>query len=186
LAYSYQIKSLIGWGEPRANLNVSTANCGANATAQGGLAKTIMQGMNGILIVAHAPLAHALRECALHVFADAGDCVAALDVRSDATPEQTLAAAKAAFDRLPRSSGVLVLADLFGATPCNVARRLAEDRPCRLVAGVNLPMLLRALTYRHEPLEELVQRALAGGSQGVVNVDPAQPCPSLCAGPSQA
>jgi len=141
--------------------------------------------MNGILIVAHAPLAHALRQCALHVFADAGDCVAALDVHSHASPEQTLADAKAAFDRLPRDSGVLVLADLFGATPCNVARRLAEVLPCRLVAGVNLPMLLRALTYRHEPLEELAQRALAGGSQGVVSVDPALPCPPDCARPSQ-
>jgi PTS system ascorbate-specific IIA component len=133
--------------------------------------------MNGILIMAHAPLADALRQCALHVFADAADDVTALDVHSDDPPEQTLAAAKAAFDRLPKDGGVLVLADLFGATPCNVAQRLAEDRPCRLVAGVNLPMLLRALTYRHEPLDALMQRALAGGSQGVVHVDPALPCP---------
>jgi len=143
-----------------------------------------MRSMNGVLIIAHAPLAHALRQCALHVFADAADCVAALDVLSDATPEQTLEDAKTLFDRLPKG-GVLVLTDLIGATPCNVARRLSEDRPCRLVAGVNLPMLLRALTYRHEPLETLAQRAVAGGSQGVVHVDLAFACPPSCTSSSQ-
>ncbi|MDR0275890.1 MAG: PTS sugar transporter subunit IIA [Burkholderiaceae bacterium] len=132
--------------------------------------------MNGVLIIAHAPLADALRQCALHVFADAADCVAALDVRSDVTPEQTLAQAQAALGRLPKG-GVLVLTDLFGATPCNVAQRLVKERPCQLVTGVNLPMLLRALTYRHESLEELAQRAFDGGSQGVMQVNPALPCP---------
>ena len=129
-------------------------------------------GMNGVLIIAHAPLAHALRQCALHVFPDAAGHVAALDVRPDATPEQTLAAARAALEHMP-VEGVLVLTDLVGATPCNVAQRLIAGRPCRLVAGVNLSMVLRALTYRHEPLDALAQRALTGGSQGVVDVNAA-------------
>ena len=59
----------------------------------------------------------------------------------------------------------LVLTDLFGATPCNVAQRLTAQLPARLVAGVNLPMLLRSIGYRHEPLDELVSRAMVGGSQ---------------------
>ena len=74
----------------------------------------------------------------------------------------------------PRSQ-VLVLADVFGATPCNVAQKLVDGVRSRLVAGVNLPMLLRAVTYRHEPLETLVQRALAGGTAGVMQVAAAAP-----------
>ena len=65
----------------------------------------------------------------------------------------------------PRSQ-VLVLADVFGATPCNVAQRLVDGVRSRLVAGVNVPMLLRALCYRNEPLDALVQRAVTGGTAG--------------------
>ena len=74
----------------------------------------------------------------------------------------------------PRSQ-VLVLADVFGATPCNVAQKLVDGARSRLVAGVNLPMLLRAVTYRHEPLDALVQRAVAGGTAGVMQVAVAAP-----------
>ena len=64
----------------------------------------------------------------------------------------------------------LVLTDLFGATPCNVAQKLVDGVHTRLIAGVNLPMLLRAVTYRNESLDALVARALAGGTQGVMQV----------------
>ena len=64
----------------------------------------------------------------------------------------------------------LVLADVFGATPSNVAHRLVEGTAARLLVGVNLPMLLRALCYRHEPLEQQAARALAGGQQGMLQV----------------
>jgi mannose PTS system EIIA component len=63
-----------------------------------------------------------------------------------------------------------VLTDVFGATPCNVAQKLVDGVGSRLVTGVNLPMLLRAVTYRQEPLESLVTRSLAGGTQGVMSV----------------
>ncbi|MDE2415817.1 MAG: PTS fructose transporter subunit IIA [Comamonadaceae bacterium] len=122
------------------------------------------------LIIAHAPLAHALRECALHVFPDCADEVLALDVPPDEAPEQTLYAARALLARHGQAP-VLVLSDLFGATPCNVARSLLGDASqARLIAGVNLPMLLRAVCYRAEPLDALVARALAGGTQGMLLV----------------
>ncbi len=128
--------------------------------------------MNAVLLIAHAPLAHALRECALHVFADAGDDIGALDVDAHEPPEQTLARAQALRARWGERP-VLVLSDVLGATPCNVAQRLADGERTQLLAGVNLPMLLRAITYRAEPLAAMAQRALDGGMRGVVAVAPA-------------
>lgn len=129
---------------------------------------------NGILIIAHAPLASALRQCVLHVFPDAADELAAFDVQPNVPPEETLAGASQALARL-QVGQTLVLADVFGATPCNVAQKLVDGLKSKLIAGVNLPMLLRIVTYRREPLDELVARALAGGTQGVMQVATAAP-----------
>jgi len=64
----------------------------------------------------------------------------------------------------------LVLTDIFGATPANVAQKLVGARRAKLIAGANVPMLFRAVSYRHESLDDLVARALAGGTQGVMQV----------------
>lgn len=125
--------------------------------------------MNGILIIAHAPLASALRQCALHVFPDAGSALAALDVEAQTPPEQTLEQARQLQQQLGMPQ-TLVLADLFGATPSNVAAKLVDGIHSRLLTGVNLPMLMRAICYRHESLESLVSRAMMGATQGVVSV----------------
>ena len=129
--------------------------------------------MNAILLIAHAPLANALRQCALHVFPDCGPTVVAIDVQPNLSPEETLAAARIALDqlaRVPQVQGVLVLTDIFGATPSNVAQKLVDGVGSKLITGVNLPMLLRAVTYRHESLDTLVSRAVVGGTQGVMQV----------------
>lgn len=123
----------------------------------------------GIFIIAHTPLASALRQCVLHVFPDSAPAVVAFDVQSDMSFEQTLAGAVRAMAQLP-DAHTLVLTDVFGATPCNVAQKMVDGPRARLIAGVNLPMLLRALTYRGEPLDGLVARAMAGGTQGVMQV----------------
>ena len=125
--------------------------------------------MNGILIIAHAPLASAFLQCVRHVFPDTAAGVAALDVQPEMPPEDTLAQAGRMLSQLglPKT---LVLTDIFGATPSNVAQKLADGLNTKLVTGLNLPMLLRAVCYRHEPLDLLVARALAGASQGVMQV----------------
>ena len=124
---------------------------------------------NRILIIAHAPLAQALRDCAMHVYPECAHDVIALDVLPQAQPEDTLAqaldAAGAALD-----SGLLVLTDIFGATPANVAQKLVAGSNAKLIAGVNLPMLFRSVCYREESLDALVARALTGGTQGVMQV----------------
>jgi len=125
--------------------------------------------MNGILVIAHAPLASALRQCVLHVFPDAESDLAMLDVPPSQPPEATLAQARRLMDQ-QGSPHTLILTDIFGATPCNVATRLVDGVRVRLVTGVNLPMLLRAVSYRHESLDALVSRAMLGGTQGVMPV----------------
>jgi PTS system mannose-specific IIA component len=125
--------------------------------------------MNGILIIAHAPLASALRQCVAHVFTDHPEGIVALDVQPNTPPEETLAQARIMLSQLG-TSHALVLADVFGATPCNVAQKLVDGVHSKLITGVNLPMLLRTVSYRHESLDALVARALLGATQGVMQV----------------
>ena len=130
--------------------------------------------MNGIFIIAHAPLASALRQCVVHVFPDSPAGLVALDVQPNMPPEETLAQARILFQQL-HTPNVLVLVDVFGATPCNVAQKLVDGITSKLVTGINLPMLLRSVSYRHESLDALVARALAGATQGVMQVAIAAP-----------
>ena len=109
----------------------------------------------------------------LCVFSDCGDSVAALDVQPHAA-QKTVAQARGLLQQMGTHS-TLVLTDLFGATPCS-AQRLVDGVGSRLVAGVNLPMLLRAVSYRAEPLDIVVPRCRqrhrgcdAGGHCGAQN-----------------
>ena len=124
---------------------------------------------NGIFIIAHAPLATALRQCILHVFPDAASGLMAFDVQPNVPLEETLAGVAQALAIL-NTPQTLVLTDVFGATPCNAAQKLVDGVTTKLLAGVNLPMLLRTVTYRHESLDAMMTRALAGGTQGVMQV----------------
>ena len=130
--------------------------------------------MNAILIIAHAPLAHALRQCALHVFPDCGADVAAIDVQPNLPPEETLATARIAMDQLVRAAARPAACwcspTSSAPRPSNVAQKLVDGVNSRLITGVNLPMLLRSVSYRNEPLEALVSRAVVGGTQGVMQV----------------
>ncbi|MDP4608265.1 MAG: PTS fructose transporter subunit IIA [Burkholderiaceae bacterium] len=123
--------------------------------------------MTAIVVIAHAPLASALRACVAHVFPDDVGCVQALDVPATDQVDAVFEQAKAL---LPSHGEALVLTDMFGATPANVASRLASVGGCRVLAGVNLPMLLRAVCYRDQPVDQLVIKAVAGGTQGIMPV----------------
>jgi mannose PTS system EIIA component len=124
--------------------------------------------VNHILIIAHAPLASALKAAALHVFPDCVAGVSAMDIPPNLPPEESVAQARQIM-QMNGGQGLL-LTDVFGATPSNIAKQITDGLNTRLLTGVNLPMLLRAVTYRQETLDVLVQRALAGGSQGVMQV----------------
>ena len=130
--------------------------------------------MTRLLIVAHDPLASALREVARHTFPDCTSRLEALDVTSDMSVESVQAAARERLASLG-DGDVLILTDVFGATPCNVAQGLVEGKHVRVVAGVNVPMLWRALCYADEPVDSLVARAMAGATQGVMQASPTPP-----------
>jgi PTS system ascorbate-specific IIA component len=96
-------------------------------------------------------------------------------VSPDCDPAQVVAFAYSEIERLKEENGALVLTDMFGATPSNIAARLASLPQVRVLAGVNLPMLLRAVCYRATPLDTLVDKALAGATKGVQAIVPGTP-----------
>jgi phosphotransferase system HPr (HPr) family protein len=111
---------------------------------------------------------------ASHVYAEQGHQLAAVDVEPWMTVEAAEALARTALVGLGADE-VLILTDVFGATPCNVAQRLADGVSSRIVTGVNVPMLWRSLCYLREPLDALVTRAVAGATQGVMQVAHTRP-----------
>jgi len=130
--------------------------------------------MPGILIIAHAPLASALKSVATHAYPDCSRNVEALDVAPDMPIEEIEARARVLLQRV-LAPEALVFTDVFGATPCNVAQRLADTAQVRVIAGVNVPMLWRCLCYGHETLEAMAARAMTGATQGVMQVATSRP-----------
>jgi PTS system ascorbate-specific IIA component len=104
-----------------------------------------------------------------HVYPGCSGRLGAVDVGPGASAEETEARIRAALSELP-APDVLILADVFGATPCNAALAAADGVHSRVVAGVNVPMLWRTLCYVDNPLDDLVARAVAGAAQGVMQV----------------
>ena len=130
--------------------------------------------MPGLLIIAHAPLASSLKAVAEHAFPDCARQLAALDVSPHLSLEETEAQARAMLEQI-RTPEALILTDVFGATPCNVAQRLADGVQVKVVAGVNVPMLWRSLCYSGDTLDAAVARAVAGATQGVMQVATSRP-----------
>ncbi len=127
--------------------------------------------MIGILLLTHAPLGHAFIEAASHVFRAMPERVEALDVVADQNTDEVRRLALEAIARLNDGSGVLVITDVMGGTPSNCTLQLCQPGEVEVIAGVSLPMLLRALTYRHNTLDVAVEMALAGGQNGACRVD---------------
>jgi mannose PTS system EIIA component len=125
--------------------------------------------MVSILIVAHEPLASALKAVADHAYPECGQGIASVDVPASAGLDEATARVARALDTLGMGEA-LVLTDAYGATPCNAALAAADGQRSRVVAGVNVPMLWRTLCYRGLPLAELLTRAVDGGRQGVMQL----------------
>jgi PTS system ascorbate-specific IIA component len=139
--------------------------------------------MTTVVIVAHAPLAGTLLAVARHVYPDCSRSLAAVDVSPEMSAEGAREAIRRAIDSLGGHE-VLMLTDVFGATPCNAACEPVDGIRTRVVAGVNVPMLWRTMCYATEPLDDLVARAVAGGTQGVIQISGTRSQNQMPAGPS--
>jgi PTS system mannose-specific IIA component len=132
--------------------------------------------MIGVLIVTHGDIGTSLLTSANQILGGAQAQVATLSVwRADEIDDLVLRA-RELIEALDAGDGVLVLTDIFGATPGNVVSRLLEDGRIEGVSGASLPMLLRVLTGRNGSLTAAVQRALSGGAEGVVHMNTDRCC----------
>ena len=121
--------------------------------------------------MAHGTLAESLVECAAHVLGRRPAGLATLDFMGHADPEERQRALQSRLAELDQGEGVLVLADIYGATPCNTLCRSLAPGHVEGVAGVNLPMLLKALNYRDSlPLPQLVERIVNGGRASINHI----------------
>ncbi|HRH80551.1 MAG TPA: PTS fructose transporter subunit IIA [Thiobacillaceae bacterium] len=126
--------------------------------------------MIGLLVVTHGNLGACLIEGAEYILGHTPEQLLALDLTHCAEREELRELARASMRELDQGDGVLILADIYGATPCNTVCQLIETDRVAAVAGVNLPMLLKAITYRQEPLEKLADRAMEGGQAGIFHI----------------
>lgn len=122
----------------------------------------------GLMLVSHGPLGEVLLDIAVKNLSVCPLSTATLSIPLDVDPEALLVRAGRLIDELDRGDGVLVLTDIFGATPSNIACRLSRQHNVMVVAGLNLPMLMRVLNYPQLSLAELAARAVDGGRQGVM------------------
>ena len=126
--------------------------------------------MIGILIIAHGNLGDCLINCASHVLNKVPPQIAPLGVSAKDDPALLLPQAINLVKELDSGSGVLVLSDMFGGSPSNMAAKLVVPGKVEAVCGVNLPMLIRVLTYRDRDLQTIVTKAISGGCEGVMRV----------------
>lgn len=131
--------------------------------------------MIGILIVAHGTLGESLIHCASHVMGKRPLYLRQLGVTIHDDPDAILPQGRDLVRFLDQGDGVLLMTDIFGATPSNIACKLLVPGRIEGVSGINMPMLIRALTYRDLPMEALIEKTLAGGSEGIIRM-PIQNC----------
>ena len=128
--------------------------------------------MIGILIIAHGTLGESLIHCASHVLNKRPPRLKQLGVTAQDDPLLLLPQARALVKDLDDGSGVIILSDIYGGSPSNIAGKLLVPGRIEGVAGVNLPMLIRVLTYRDRALSTLLTKAVSGGCEGVVRIPP--------------
>lgn len=126
--------------------------------------------MIGLFLITHATYGESLIQCVCHVLNKRPLQIAQLGVSLQDDPLDLLPLARDMLQLVDTGDGVLIMTDLYGATPSNIATKLLVPGRIEGLAGVNLPMLLRALTYRDKGMETLITRAVAGGRDGVLNI----------------
>lgn len=127
--------------------------------------------MIGIFLVTHGTLGESLIQCACHVLNRRPVQLAQLGVSAADDPLDLLPTARTLLESVDSGDGALILTDLYGATPANIAGKLTQPGRVEGIAGVNMPMLLRVLTYRDKnDIQTVVTKAISGGCDGVLQM----------------
>lgn len=121
----------------------------------------------GLLIISHETIGRTLLEAASNMLDGCPLRIELLSASRNCDPDGLLAQARALVDSLDAGDGVLVLTDLYGSTPSNIATKLLDRPGVRMVTGINLPMLIRVLNYPDLPTDSLVDKAVSGGRDGI-------------------
>jgi PTS system ascorbate-specific IIA component len=128
--------------------------------------------MIGVLLITHGSFGESLVQNVCHVLNKRPPLIAQLGVAAQDDPLDILPLARLLLREVDTGEGVLVMTDVYGATPGNLALKLLQPGRIEGIAGVNLPMLLRALTYREKGMETMLQKAISGAHDGVVKLPP--------------
>ena len=124
-----------------------------------------------ILLITHEDIGHALLQIAQETYGELPLPVTPVTVSYHADPDELYEKLIRFLAQVDGKAGSLMLTDMFGSTPCNLARKLEKIGQVRVVTGLNLPMLIRVLNYPHLPLSELADKAVSGGKDGVIDCD---------------
>lgn len=128
--------------------------------------------MIGVFIIAHENLGDSLIRCVTHVLGGRPPRFESLTIGSHDDAFSLLPQARKMVAALDDGEGVLILSDIYGATPCNLACKLIVPGKVEVVTGISLPMLVRAFTYRDKGLSMMASKAVSGGRDGVLHVEP--------------
>lgn len=132
--------------------------------------------MISILIITHGELGKSLIECATHVLGDKPLFLESLSIENDCTHESMFRQISERINLLDQGDGVLILTDIFGATPCNIITKIIKPGKVSAIAGVNLSMLIRTISYRNEPFDSLISKAIQGAQDGIIHIQANQSC----------
>ncbi len=127
--------------------------------------------MIGILLLTHMPLGQAFVAAVSHVFQSTPPNLQAIDMIPDENRAEVEERAKKVITQIDDGSGVLVMTDIMGGSPSNCCNHLGVPDHVNVIAGISLPMLLRAISYRNETLDVVTEMALAGGQSGAIQLD---------------
>jgi mannose PTS system EIIA component len=132
--------------------------------------------MISILLITHGELGKSLIECATHVLGDKPLFLESLSIENDCTHESMFKQISERINLLDQGNGVLILTDIFGATPCNIITKIIKPGKVSAIAGVNLSMLIRTISYRNESFDSLISKAIQGAQDGIIHIQGNQSC----------
>jgi len=121
-----------------------------------------------ILLISHDDIGQTLLDASINTLGFCPLTAEVLSIPNDCDPEEKIEKARNKVSELNQGEGVLILTDIYGSTPSNIACALSNNADVRVISGLNLPMLIRVLNYPNLEINELVHKAVTGGKEGIM------------------